>query len=78
VVDDEQLVLNKSASNELLDLEMYIWMMRVEHPTAIAMAMIGRFTRAKSRRLTWICFLPRISRHRRPAREALKAVLNAP
>lgn len=62
----------------VLSLTMYTSPTRIVHPTAIAMAMIGRFTRANSRRLTWICFLDRISRQSRPAKEALKAVLNAP
>ena len=55
-----------------MSLITYISIMRVAHPTAMAIAIIGRLTHAKSRRFTWMCFLLRMSRHRRPASDALK------
>lgn len=57
---------------------MYTSPIRTVQPTAMEIAMIGRLTRANSRSRTWMCFRARISRHRRPARDALNAVLNAP
>ena len=56
----------------------YISPINTTHPTVMAMAMMGRLTVAKSNRFMWMCFLPRISRHSRPASEALMAVLKAP
>ena len=59
-------------------LTMYTCAMSATHPTTMLMAMMGKFTRAKSSLLTRMCLRARISRHSRPASDAEKAALKAP
>lgn len=59
-------------------LIMYTSPMRITEPIIMAMAMMGKLTRANSICRTLMCFLARISLHSMPANDALKAVLKAP
>lgn len=59
-------------------LIMYTSPTRTAQPTVMAMAIMGRLTRANSRRRTLMCLRASMSRHRRPASDALNAVLKAP
>lgn len=59
-------------------LVIYTCPINTTHPTTIAIVIMGKFVTAKSRLLTKMCFLAKMSLHSMPAREALKAVLKAP
>ena len=54
------------------------WPTSTAHEMPIVKAMILKFTLANSDARTTMCFLARISRQSMPAKDAEKAVLNAP